>query len=41
MKDQEKDRLKDIQEHIIFLGNRNDVYRLYNAWTFFVLMFYK
>ena len=37
MKDQEKDRLKDIQEHIIFLGNRNDVYRLYNAMDVFVL----
>ena len=29
--------LSDIQDHIIFLGNRNDVYRLYNAMDVFVL----
>ena len=37
MKDQEKDKMKDIQERIIFLGNRNDVYRLYNAMDVFIL----
>ncbi len=37
MNNQENDKLKGIREHILFLGNRNDVHRLYNAMDIFVL----
>ncbi len=37
MNNQGNDRLKGIREHILFLGNRNDVYRIYSAMDVFVL----